>query len=142
MPTDFLTQMKESIKKYLPEALREQAGQYTIPIEFIEQMPVLITLVLNSRSMDKAEEKQSWFNLLPLMNDEQIAKLNDILVREKEKLAEIEKKYEEKKIEIKKKYLMKRQNMWYIKKMDDIKSAEAVTSTQEQAEADALLSNI
>jgi hypothetical protein len=142
MPTDFLIQMKEAIKKNLPEALREQAGQYTIPIEFIEQMPVLITLVLNSRSMDKAEEKQSWFNLLPLMNDEQIAKLNDILVREKEKLAEIEKKYEEKKIEIKKKYLMKRQNMWYIKKMDDIKSAEAVTNTQEQAEADALLSNI
>jgi hypothetical protein len=142
MPTDFLIQMKEAIKKNLPEALREQAGQYTIPIEFVEQMPSLIILVLNSRSMDKAEEKQSWFNLLPLMNDEQITKLNDILVREKEKLAEIERKYEEKKIEIKKKYLMKRQNMGYIKKMEDIKTAEASTSVQEQAEADALLENI
>lgn len=108
---DFVTQMKEAIKKYLPEALWERAGQFTIPIEFIEQMPELITLVLNSRSMDKTEEKQSWFNLLPLMNDEQISKLNDILMREKQKLAEIEKKYEEKKLEIKKKYLMKRQNM-------------------------------
>ena len=39
MPTDFLTQMKEAIKKYLPDTLREKAGQFTIPIEFIEQMP-------------------------------------------------------------------------------------------------------
>lgn len=136
---DFVTQMKEAIKKYLPEAVQAKAEQFTIPIEFIEQMPELITLVLNSRSMDKAEEKQSWFNLLPLMNDEQIAKLNDILTREKQKLAEIEQKYEEKKLEIKKKYLMKRQNMWYIKKMEDIKSAEAEHSVTEQAEADALL---
>ena len=92
--------------------------------------------------MDKTEEKQSWFNLLPLMNDEQIAKLNDILVREKQKLEEIEKKYEDKKLEIKKKYLMKRQNMGYIKKMEDIKTAEAVSTSTEQAQADELLSNI
>lgn len=136
---DFVTQMKEAIQKYLPDTLREKAGQFTIPIEFIEQMPELIILVLNSRSMDKAEEKQSRFNLLPLMNDEQISKLNDILTREKQKLAEIEKKYEEKKLEIKKKYLMKRQNMWYVKKMDDIKSAEAAHAATEQAEADAML---
>lgn len=139
---DFVTQMKEAIKKYLPETLWERAGQFTIPIEFIEQMPELITLVLNSRSMDKTEEKQSWFNLLPLMNDEQISKLNDILMREKQKLAEIEKKYEEKKLEIKKKYLMKRQNMWYIKKIETIKSAEAEHTATEQAEADAMLASI
>ena len=142
MPTDFLTQMKEAIKKYLPDSLREKAGQFTIPIEFIEQMPGLIILVLNSRSMDKSEEKQSRFNLLPLMNDDQIAKLNDILTREKQKLEEIEKKYEDKKLEIKKKYLMKRQNMGYIKKMEDIKTAEAVNTSTEQAQADELLSNI
>ena len=142
MPTDFLTQMKEAIKKYLPDTLREKAGQFTIPIEFIEQMPQLIILILNSRSMDKTEEKQSRFNLLPLMNDEQIAKLNDILAREKQKLEEIEKKYEDKKLEIKKKYLLKRQNMGYIKKMEDIKTAEAVSTSTEQAQADELLSNI
>ena len=61
--------------------------------------------------MSDASEKQSWFNLLPLMTDDQISKLNDILTREKQKLDEIEKKYEDKKLEIKKKYLMRRQNM-------------------------------
>jgi len=105
-------------------------------------MPELITLVLQSRSMDKAEEKQSWFNLLPMMNDEQIAKLNDILTREKTKLAEIEKKYEDKKLEIKKKYLLRRQNMGYIKKMENIKETEAVHTATDTAEAEALLTSI
>lgn len=139
---DFATLMKQAIQKYLPDTLREKAGQFTIPVEFIEKMPELIILVLNSRSMDKAEEKQSWFNLLPLMNDDQIAKLNDILTREKTKLAEIEKKYEEKKLEIKKKYLTKRQTMGYVKKMEDIKSIEATHTANEHAEADAMLAGI
>lgn len=142
MSTDLTLTMKEAIKKYLPDTLRESAGQYTIPVEFIEQMPQLITLVLQSRSMEKAEEKQSWFSLLPLMNDEQIAKLNDILTREKTKLAEIEKKYEEKKLEIKKKYLLRRQNMGYIKKMENIKETEAAHTATEHAEAEELLSSL
>ena len=142
MPTDFMTAMKQAIQQYLPVDLHEKALLFTIPIEFIEKMPALVILLLMSKSMNEAAEKQSWFNLLPLMTDEQIAKLNDILLREKQKLEEIEKKYEEKKFEIKKKYLMKRQNMWYIKKMEDIKAAESTVSLQEQQEADALLQNL
>ena len=76
------------------------------------------------------------------MTDDQISKLNDILTREKQKLDEIEKKYEDKKLEIKKKYLMRRQNMWYIKKMEDMKAAEEQVSSKEQQEADALLENL
>lgn len=142
MPTDFMTAMKEAIQKYIPAELHEKAMEFTIPIEFLEKMSSLVILILNSRSMSEASEKQSWFNLLPLMTDSQITKLNDILTREKQKLEEIEKKYEDKKTEIKKKYLMKWQNMWYIKKMEDIKSAESAVSSQEQQEADALLQNL
>lgn len=142
MPTDFMTAMKEAVQKYLAPEFHEKALAFTMPIEFIEKMPALISLILNSRSMSDPSEKQSWFNLLPLMTDEQIVKLNDILTREKQKLDEIEKKYEDKKLEIKKKYLLKRQNMWYIKKMEDIKTAESAVSSQEQQEADALLQNL
>jgi hypothetical protein len=99
------------IQKFLPQDLREIAAAYTMPDQFIEKKASLVALILRSRSIGTTEEKQSWFNLLPLMNDEQIVKLEDILTREKQKLDEIEKKYEEKKIEIKKKYLAKRQQM-------------------------------
>jgi hypothetical protein len=130
------------IKQHLPQDLRDVAKQYTIPGQFLETMPELMTLVLRSRSMDKPEEKQSWFNLLPMMNQDQINKLSDILVRERDKLAEIEKKYEEKKLEIKKKYLLRRQNMGYIKKVNEIKQQEAVHAQQDTQEADSLLSQI
>lgn len=134
--------IKELIQQKLPQDLREIAGKFTISADFLEKMPDLIELVLRSRSMDKDEEKQSWFNLMPLMTDEQIAKLRDILVREKQKLEEIEKKYEDKKAEIKKKYLTRWQNMGYVKKINDIKQAESVAEEKEDAEADALLESL
>lgn len=130
------------IQKNLPQAVWDLAAQYLIPDQFIEKKASLVTMLLQSRSIEKAEEKQSWFNLLPLMNDEQIAKLEDILVREKQKLEEIEKKYEEKKIEIKKKYLMRRQEMGYVKQVESIKTAEAKSEAQEAGEADELLNQI
>lgn len=130
------------IKQHLPQDLREFAAKFTINPDFLGKMPDLIELVLRSRSMDKDEEKQSWFNLMPLMTDEQIAKLRDILMREKQKLAEIEQKYEEKKIEIKKKYLLRWQNMGYVKQISTIKEKEDSHREQEVAEADALLGSI
>ena len=96
-------------------------------------------MLLWSRSIEKPEEKQSWFNLMPLMNDEQIVKLEDILTREKQKLEEIEKKYEEKKIEIKKKYLMKWQEMGYVKQVENIKQAEAKSEAQEDKEVQLMM---
>lgn len=142
MTTDFISAMYQAIQTYLPQDLHEQAKAFTIPIEFIEKMPHLVELVLRSRSMSEASEKQSRFNLFPLMTDDQIAKLLDILNKEKEKLEEIEKRYEEKKLEIKKKYLMRWQSMGYIKKMEELKEQEAHSSQQDQEDADALLDAI
>lgn len=137
-----MAQITIAIKKHLPEDLWELAAEFTIPEQFLESMADLVELVLRSRSMDKHDEKQSWFNLLPLMNEEQVDKLRDILTREKDKLAEIEQRYEQKKVEIKKKYLLKRQNMGYIKKVQNIKDQEEVHREQEVEEAENLLDNI
>lgn len=92
--------------------------------------------------MDKDSDKQSWFNLLPLMNQEQIDKLKDILVREKQKLAEIEKKYEDKKTNIKEKFVQKFEEGQYTQKMQSIKAEEAAHDQKEDAEADALLQQL
>ena len=102
---------QDLIQQMLPQDLWELARTFTIPEDFLRQRPDLVELILRSRSMDKPEEKQSWFNLMPMMSQEQIAKLEDILAREKKKLQEIEEKYEKKKVEIKKKYLLRWQNM-------------------------------
>jgi len=130
------------IKKQLPQDLREKAEAFIIPDEFLSTMPDIIILILNSKSMDSSEEKQSWFNLLPVMNKDQIDKLRDILTREKQKLNDIEQKYEQKKDELKTKYTQKREDMVYVKKMDAIKQEEAKHEEIEDQQADNLLTQL
>lgn len=130
------------IKTKLPQELREKAEKFTIPDEFLTTMSELIILVLNSKSMDSSEEKQSWFNLLPMMNKDQIDKLRDILTREKQKLNEIEQKYEQKKEELKSKYTQKREDMVYSKRMEEIKQEEAKHDKIEDQQADNLLTQL
>ena len=132
----------ELIQKFLPQELWEKAATYTIPDKFLESMSDLIVLILNSKSMDTPEEKQSWFNLLPMMNDEQITKLRDILTREKQKLEEIENKYEQKKDDIKTQMVQKWEDAWYQQRMKNLENNEAVAQEKDAAEADSLLTQI
>ena len=55
--------------------------------------PCVIYLIIKSKSLESPHEKQSWFDLYNLMNDEQIIKLYEILYRETYKLSEIDTKY-------------------------------------------------
>ena len=130
------------IKSKLPKELWEKAEGFIIPDEFLSTMPDLISLILNSKSMDSTEEKQSWFNLLPMMNKDQIDKLRDILTREKQKLDEIEQKYQQKKDELKTKYTQKREDMVYNKRMEAIKKQEAEGEKTEDQQAENLLTQL
>lgn len=130
------------LQKILPKELWDKAATFTIPDTFLETMGDLIVLVLNSKSMDTQEEKQSWFNLLPMMNDEQITKLRDILTREKQKLEEIEAKYEQKKGDIKTQMVKKWEDTGYQQKMATLKNNEAVVQEKEATEAENLLNQL
>ncbi len=132
----------ELIQKMLPEDLWTLAWSFMIPEKFLETMPDLMVLILRSKSMDSHEDKQSWFSLLPMMNDEQIEKLRDILTREKQKLEEIEAKYEQKKDAVVTRVVSKRENSGYQQKIATIKNNEAQLKEQEHAEADNLLNQI
>lgn len=130
------------VQKYLPQNIWEQAKNFDIPSEFIQDNAKLIELVLTSRAIDTTEEKQNWFNLLPLMTREQVEKLFEILEKERTKIQEIEQKYEQKKVEIKKKYLMKWQQMGYVQKVDEIQQKEASAQKADDAAAEDLLNMI
>lgn len=133
---------EDIIKKNLPEDLRELAKSFVIPENYLNSDNELIILILRSKSIDKPEEKQSRFNLLSIMNKEQIDRLRDILVREKKKLEEIENKYEQKKEEIKKKYENKFKVNDYERTMDKLEAVENIHREKEHQEADNLLDQI
>ena len=133
---------QENIIKFLPEHLRTVASDYNIPDTMLESDADVVVLVLESKSINEAKEKQSWFDLYPLMNQDQINKLRDILTREKEKLAEIEARYQAKQEEIKRKYEQTYASGAYQQQQDKIRDSEVASRQQEEVEADALLSQI
>ncbi len=133
---------QENIMQYLPQHLQAVALNYMIPDDMLQTNPDLVVLVLESKSISEQKEKQSWFDLYPLMNQDQIDKLRDILTREKQKLAEIEARYQAKQEEIKKKYEQTYASWAYQQQQDRIRSSEIATRQQEEVEADALLNQI
>ena len=88
------------IQEKLPENLWGMAQTFTIDDNSLNQYSDLVVLILNSKSLSDNTEKQNWFNLLTIMNEEQIPKLKEILTREKEKIEEINQKYAKKQEEI------------------------------------------
>ena len=134
--------LQENIIKFLPERLHSVAMNYSIPDDMLQANADLVVLVLESKSISEQKEKQSWFDLYPLMNQEQIDKLRDILTREKQKLAEIEARYQAKQEEIKRKYEETYASGAYQQQQDKIRDSEKASREQEEVEADALLNQI
>jgi hypothetical protein len=100
-----MSDLQTQVTTKLPEDLHELALKFTIPLDFFDNDIEIIILILRSKSIDTDDEKQNWFNLLLMMNSEQIEKLRQILLKEKAKLEEIENKYQKKKTELREKYL-------------------------------------
>ena len=66
--------------------------QLIIPEETQAKYPELVEGIKGSKSMDN-KERNYWLQVLPVMTEEQVNELRDILSTEKRKLAEIEQKY-------------------------------------------------
>ncbi|USN55961.1 MAG: hypothetical protein H6765_05385 [Candidatus Peribacteria bacterium] len=116
--------------------------QYSVDQKYVDQIPDVIVLILESKSIEDPKEKQNRFNLLPLMTDEQIDKLRGILSREKEKLAEIEQRYEAKKQAIKEKYMTQWTEEGYINSVSKIQEEESEHQASEDEEAENLLNTL
>lgn len=65
---------------------------FQVPEKFLSAYSDIVEMLLLSESMND-DERQYWFSLAEVMNEDQTLKLRGILTREREKLAEIEKKY-------------------------------------------------
>lgn len=68
------------------------ASSLKVPDSVRQQFPDLVELVAASESMND-EERQYWFDILPVMTPEQVQNLRDILTNERNQLAAIDAKY-------------------------------------------------
>ena len=66
---------------------KDEESALKVPVDIQEKFGELVALIKESRSMDDGE-RQYWVDVLPIMSDDQIQNLRDILDNEKKQLAE------------------------------------------------------
>lgn len=101
----------------------QTATQSRIPEPIRKKYPTLEALILETESMT-VEEREYWFQIMPIMTDEQIQKLLTILVHEKEQLAKLDKEYEAELAKLNEKHLLE----W---KEEEAKAARVERKKQE-----------
>jgi len=77
---------------------------FHIPQVVQDDYPKIIPLILETESMDD-EEREYWFQILPIMTEDQIEKFVGILMNEKKQLADLDREYEKELEQINEKHL-------------------------------------
>jgi hypothetical protein len=112
--------------------------KFGIPEDFLKTKPALIELILQTESM-KEDEKRYWFQLLPIMNEEQIQKLEGILQNEKDQLAALDAKYANEISNLNDKHLIQWKTEEAARKRKELEAKESATESGEASkEADIL----
>ena len=83
---------------------KKQEEKFHIPQAVKDNYPNLIPLIIHTESMDD-EEREYWFQILPIMTEDQVEKFKDILVTEKQQLAKLDQEYEAELAKINEKHL-------------------------------------
>ena len=116
-------------------------SKFHIPQAVKNEHPDLIPLILNTESMDD-EEREYWFQILPIMTEEQIAKFKNILVTEKKQLEKLDKEYEAELAKINEKHLLEWQEFESKQEMSKIRQEEQAEEKKEASEEEELLKKL
>tara|TARA_Y100000031_G_C8012856_1_gene288891 strand:- start:14 stop:466 length:453 start_codon:yes stop_codon:yes gene_type:complete len=113
----------------------KQQTKGRIADDIIAKYPDLEKLIVETESMTD-EERDYWFQILPIMTDEQIEKLRGILIHEKEQLAKLDTEYETELSKLNEKHVMEFKQQEREEKRSKLKAQEHA-SEQEEAAAEA-----
>lgn len=116
-------------------------SQYTVPVLVKEKFPDLIQLIKETESMND-EERNYWFQILPIMTEEQIKKFRDILVHEKEQLARLDSEYEKELQKLNDKHLVEWKEFEAREKRQTIAASENASEAEEKAKEEELLQRL
>lgn len=115
--------------------------KFDIPDTVKQQYPDLIPLILQTESMND-DERQYWFQILPIMTDEQVGKLREILMNEKNQLASLDKEYEQELKRINNKHVSEWKEFEAKEKRQKLQTAENVAQKTEQQQEEDLLKKL
>jgi len=104
------------------------ADKYITPALVKEKFPDLVELIKTTESMSD-DEREYWFQILPIMTEDQISKLRDILMNEKSQLSKLDKEYEDELNRLNDKHMLE----W--KEFESKEKRRALTTAEQQSEA-------
>jgi hypothetical protein len=126
---------------WIVEKLGPKAANFEIPEELAQKNLHLVELILNTESMND-EEREYWFAILPIMNDEQIAKFQGILQNERDQLDALDKKYQAEVSALNKKHSGEYMKKSLQEKQAKIRQAEAAESAEEKKKEEELMKRL
>lgn len=115
--------------------------KYAVPSLVKEKFPDLIQLINETESMN-AEERDYWFQILPIMTEDQIKKFRDILVNEKAQLSNLDKEYEKELTKLNEKHMVEWKDFEAKEKRKSIATAEQASKDKEKADEEELLKRL
>lgn len=134
----------------VPAAVAPQGGgkkppadesQFEIPQTVRDRFPHLIPLILQTESMTN-DERQYWFQILPIMTDEQVKKLEEILVNEKQQLEKLDQEYQEEIKHINAKHNSQWKEFEEKEKRRKLRETESKSEQEEKAHEEELLKKL
>ena len=115
--------------------------KFAIPKMVKEKYADLIELIKSTESMDD-QERQYWFQIMPIMTADQVEKFRNILLTEKQQLADLDKEYEDELSRLNEKHLLEWKEFETKEKSKAIKDAEAKSSEEEKKQEEDLLAKL
>jgi len=118
--------------------LKEAEGKYIVPRIIREKYPDLIKLLYETESMND-EEREYWLQIMPIMTEDQITKLRDIMVNERDQLQKLASGYSQSKALFEDDKTTNLSEEQIAQTFDTIEKQESVSeSTEESKEAELL----
>lgn len=115
--------------------------KYSIPKFVKDTYPQLVDLIKSTESMDD-QEREYWFQILPIMNKDQVEKLKNILTTEKDQLTALDQEYEQELNRLNEKHLLEWKEFESKEKTKAIREAEAANEQEEKQLEEDLLSKL
>lgn len=118
-----------------------KSTKFQIPDVVKQKYPELVSLIMETESMQD-EERQYWFSILPIMTDEQVARLREILLNEKDQLKKLDDEYTKEIKRVNEEQLLRFREVESKEKWTKIRTAEKSSEEQEKTAEEAVLKKL
>lgn len=118
-----------------------ETANFDIPDFVYAEFPEMVNLIIGTESMND-EERQYWFQIMPIMTEDQIVKFKEILVSEKQQLQQLDQEYESELNKLNNKHMQEWKEFEVKEKRRKLEEAEKASEEAEKAKEEELLKQL